>query len=72
MECLNTPDTDHYVTFGDAYEALEACEDLAVILGRLKRQAMLGDSAWSHCKQELSAIESSVLAIIPQLQPVCS
>jgi hypothetical protein len=47
---------DHYYTFGDLYETLDACDQLELLLGRLKRQRLIGDPEWVQSRQNIAAV----------------
>jgi len=47
---------DHFYKYGDVYQALEACDQLEVMLGRLKRQELLPQEDCQESKDELAHI----------------
>jgi hypothetical protein len=47
---------EHYYKFGDMYQALEACDQLEVMLARLKRQQLLPNSQCEESRNELAHI----------------
>jgi hypothetical protein len=49
-------DLDHYYTFGDVYEALDACEQLETRLNRLKRQHILSHEQWTQSLERVAGI----------------
>lgn len=51
---------EHFYTFGDVYETLEACDQLEILLGRLRRQQLLDDEAWARCKEQVGDLRSCV------------
>jgi hypothetical protein len=51
---------DHYYLFGDMYETLDACEQLDVMLSRLRRQSLISDEDLRHTQQNLAAIRQRV------------
>jgi hypothetical protein len=51
---------DHFYTFGDVYEALDACRELEMLLGRLKRQRLLSEDEWAASRENLAAIRARV------------
>jgi hypothetical protein len=56
MDRQSTAQLDHYFQFGDVYDALEACDDLANRLARLKRTHVLSESEWATTEGELTDI----------------
>lgn len=55
----------HYYTHGDVYEALEACLELEMLLGRLRRQQLLEDDAWRRMRESLDEIRCQVERRLP-------
>ena len=49
---------DHFYTYGDVYEALDACQQLEILLGRVKRQRFIDDQVWTHSAQWLSELRN--------------
>lgn len=47
---------DHFSLYGDVYEALDACDQLEMLLGRLRRQGILGEVEWAQSKGDLSEV----------------
>jgi hypothetical protein len=57
MASAETPqELDHFYQYGDVYEALEACDQLEVVLGRLKRQHLLPLAECQESRDELAHI----------------
>ena len=55
---------DHFYTYGDVYEALDACQELETLLGRLKRQHFIDDQVWRRSGQWLAEVRQSLDTII--------
>lgn len=53
---------DHYFTFGDVYETMEACNRLDVLLARLKRQQLLPDDECAESRQKVATIRERLEA----------
>lgn len=51
---------DQFYTFGDVYETLDACDQLEMMLGRLRRTHFLSDEAWLQDKHSVAAIRAQV------------
>jgi hypothetical protein len=53
-------DLDHFYTFGEVHETLEAVDHVDQMLGRLKRQSLLSNDAFVASKHDLAAIRSRI------------
>jgi hypothetical protein len=51
-----TADLNHFYAYGDVYDALAACDELEMLLNRLKRQGMLTDQQWKDIKAHMACI----------------
>jgi hypothetical protein len=49
-------DLDHFYTFGEVHETLEAVDHVDQMLGRLKRRSLLSDDAFKASKRDLAEI----------------
>jgi hypothetical protein len=54
----------HYYLFGDVYAAQESCDQLEILLNRLRRQQILGDQEWQRSSHYLSGLRSRLEAMI--------
>jgi len=55
-------DLDHFYTFGEVHETLNAVDHVDRMLGRLKRQNVLSDDAFVASKHDLSEIRTRIEA----------
>ncbi len=55
-------DLDHFYTFGEVHETLEAVDQVERMLGRLKRQHLLSNDAFTASTSNLAEIRSRVEA----------
>ncbi|HEX6509322.1 MAG TPA: hypothetical protein VF221_16970 [Chloroflexota bacterium] len=53
-------DLDHFYTFGEVHETLEAVDQVERMLSRLKRQNLLSEQAWLESKANLAEIRGRV------------
>jgi hypothetical protein len=53
-------DLDHFYTFGEVHETLEAVDEVDRMLGRLKRQSLLSNDSFAASKRNLAEIRSRV------------
>ncbi len=51
---------NHFYTFGDVYETLDACDALGLLLNRLKRQGILSEPEWMQLTQGVAGIRALV------------
>ena len=63
---MSVADLNHYYRFGDVYEALEACQLLAVRLATLRRQRLIDDQMWRHSTHLLGELLGSLEASIEE------
>jgi hypothetical protein len=50
----------HFYSFGDIYQTIEACDELETLLGRLKRQHLLEEPQWAANRQHLADIRQTL------------
>lgn len=55
-------DLDHFYTFGEVHETLEAVDHVDRMLARLKRQSMLSNEAFVASKHDLAEIRARIEA----------
>jgi hypothetical protein len=55
-------DLDHFYTFGEVHETLEAVDQVDRMLGRLKRQNLLSSDAFLASKRNLAEIRMRIEA----------
>jgi hypothetical protein len=55
-------DLNHFYTFGEVHETLEAVDQVDRMLGRLKRRNLLGDDAFVASKHDLAEIRARIEA----------
>ena len=55
---------EHFYEFGDVYEALDACDQLELLLGRLRRRHLLGDDQWTRCKEDVIDLRGRVEQLV--------
>jgi hypothetical protein len=51
---------NHFYTFGDVYETLDACDALGILLSRLKRQNILTEPEWTRLTQDVAGVRATV------------
>ena len=51
---------DHLQLFGDVYEALDACDQLELILNRLHRQYLLDEAEWNAHRTQVEGVRRAV------------
>lgn len=56
----STVSLDHYAKFGEIYDTLEVCENLAISLNRLRRQGLLDEPAWIQDRSYVDQIRSQL------------
>lgn len=49
---------DHLYTYSDIYDTLDTCQELELLLGRLRRQQLLSDVEWMQSRQNLAEIRT--------------
>jgi len=57
-------------TYGDVYETIDACDQLDVLLGRLKRQHLLDDRECMRSKEKVAEIRSRLENVIATTEPM--
>jgi hypothetical protein len=60
MNSMTAANLDHFYEYGDVYETLEACDQLDMLLGRLRRQRMLSDAEWIQSKSQVADIRARI------------
>lgn len=63
---MSVANLDHFYTFGDVYETLDACDQLELLLGRLRRQGLLTESEWQQSRQEIVEIRGRLESHLPK------
>ena len=53
---------DHFYTFGDVYETLDACDQLELLLGRLLRQRLMTEGEWVQLRDHVATIRAQLEA----------
>jgi hypothetical protein len=53
-------DLDHFYTFGEVHETLEAVDKVDRMLSRLQRQSLLSNESFAVSKRNLAEIRSRV------------
>ena len=53
---------DHFYTFGDVYETVDACDQLELMLGRLRRQRLLSEAEWLQLRDYVAKIRAQLEA----------
>lgn len=51
---------DRLQTYRDAYEALDACQTLEMVLNRLRQQQMFDDVEWTRSAMSVAEIKGRV------------
>ena len=51
---------DDYFVFGDVYETLEACQQIDLLLSRLRRQSLIDDQNWLATKAHIAEVRKSL------------
>lgn len=62
MTTRTTDRLDHYYVYGDVYETLDACDNLELLLGRLRRQHLLSDQESDRTKRSIAEIRARLEA----------
>jgi hypothetical protein len=57
---MQTRELESVYELGDVYDTIDACDELEMHLGKLKRMHVLGQEEWEHTRSELEAIRSQV------------
>jgi len=56
----------HFSTFGEVHQTLDACDQLQSLLGRLRREQLLGEEEYRESRQQVAEIRASVESYIAQ------
>jgi len=56
---------DDLYDHGDVYETLDACQELEMLLNRLRRQQTLTDLEWMQSRQTLADIRARLESLLP-------
>lgn len=59
---MGVANLDHFYTFGDVYETVDACDQLELLLGRLRRQNLLSEQEWTECRRRVAEIRARLEA----------
>jgi hypothetical protein len=51
---------DDYFVFGDVYETLDACQQIDLLLSRLRRQSLLDDQSWIATRAHVAEVRKSL------------
>ena len=57
---MDTERLNHFYTFGDVYETIDACDALGILLSRLKRQNILTEPEWTQLTQSVASVRATV------------
>jgi hypothetical protein len=57
---------DHFYTFGDLYETVDACDQLELLLGRLRRQRLLSEGEWLQLRDHVAKIRAHLESRLAQ------
>ncbi len=57
---MDSEHLNHFYTFGDVYETLDACDALGLLLSRLKRQGILSEPEWMQLTQGVAGVRAAV------------
>jgi hypothetical protein len=55
---------DDYFVFGDVYETLEACQQVDLLLSRLRRQSLIDDQNWLTTKAHIAEVRKSLESML--------
>lgn len=55
---------DDYFVFGDVYDTLEACQQIDLLLSRLRRQRLMDDQNWLATKDHIAAVRKSLESML--------
>jgi hypothetical protein len=56
MPANTTQELDHFLLFGEIYDAIEACDQLDMLLARLKRQELLPPDCCSESRAWVQSV----------------
>ncbi len=51
---------DDYFVFGDVYETLDACQQIDLLLSRLRRQSLMDDQNWLATRAHIAEVRRSL------------
>jgi hypothetical protein len=57
---------DHFYIYGDVYEAIDACDHLALLLGRLKRRQLIGEHDWARSGESIADVRRLLEGKLPK------
>ncbi len=55
---------DDYFVFGDVYETLDACQQIDLLLSRLRRQSLLDDQNWIASRAHIAEVRKSLESML--------
>jgi hypothetical protein len=55
---------DNYFVFGDVYETLDACQQLDLLLNRLRRQSLLEERDWKATRAHIAEVRKSLESML--------
>ncbi|HEX6507931.1 MAG TPA: hypothetical protein VF221_09890 [Chloroflexota bacterium] len=55
---------DNYFTFGDVYETLDTCQQLDLLLNRLRRQSLLEERDWMSTRAHIAEVRKSLESML--------
>ena len=58
MNTSGATNLDRFYAYGDVYETLDTCEELEMLLGRLKRQRLMSEAEWQRSKENVAHIRT--------------
>lgn len=59
-EAVSVAYPDDYFVFGDVYETLEACQQVELLLSRLRRQRLMDDRTWLAARAHVAEVRKSL------------
>jgi hypothetical protein len=66
MTQMGAVQLDHFYVYGDVYESLDACDQLELLLGRLKRQGLITEPEWTQSRQNVAEIRARLESRLPK------
>lgn len=66
MREMSVARLDHFYTYSDVYETVDACDQLELLLGRLRRQGLLSEQEWMQSRRDVAEIRSRLDAHLNQ------
>lgn len=61
---MSTAYPDDYFVFGDVYETLDACQQIDLLLSRLRRQSLMDDQSWMATKSHIAEVRKSLESML--------